>query len=276
MTSRSEPIRASKEGDVYDRSSLKGDFMVVIEGQTEEEWWRRRPEDRFCEYWDGVIYFHPPNDRSHEELETERGTYDRSSLVGDFMVILEDQTSEDFERYAPEEQFCDYLEGRVYMPSPVSARHQEQVGFLHTMFDGFRQQFAGWTLLLGPAVLRLDTAHKPEPDLFLIPEVGHGAGAPASLVIEVLSESTRSHDLGRKLQAYKGAGIPEIWFLDERERQLIAVRWTEGSYQSEHYSTGIVTSSAVEGFWIDLAWLWANPLPGAFACASRIVAGPPI
>ena len=275
MASRTEPILASKANGVYDRSSLRGDFMVVIEGQTEEEWWRRRPGDQFCDYWDGAIYLHPPKDRSHEEFERERGTYDRSSLTGDFMVVLEDQTSEDFEHYAPEGQFCDYLEGRVYMPSRVSARHQEQVGFLHTLFDGFRQHFTGWKLLLGPAVLRLDAEHKPEPDIFLVPEREVGAGAPAALVIEILSNSTRSHDFGRKLQAYQDAEISEIWLLDERDGQLIVERLIDGIYQRQQYSTGIVSSSAVHGFWLDLDWLWSNPLPAAFACVSRIVAGPP-
>ena len=40
--------------DRYDRSSLVGDFMVMIDDQTEEEYLRRCPEGRFCEFIDGV------------------------------------------------------------------------------------------------------------------------------------------------------------------------------------------------------------------------------
>jgi hypothetical protein len=34
--------------------------MVMISGQTSEDYDRRRPEDQFCEYLDGIIYFSPP------------------------------------------------------------------------------------------------------------------------------------------------------------------------------------------------------------------------
>ena len=211
-----------------------------------------------------------------EEAAVSRSIYDRSSLVGDFLVIIEDQTSEDFEKYAPEDRFCDYLEGRVFMPSPVSPRHQEQVGFFHSLLDLYREcRGGGWKLFLGPAVLRLDAEHKPEPDLFVIPTAAPEPGVAALFVIEVLSPSTRSHDLGRKLQAYRDAGIPEIWLLDDRDRKLVAERRRGNGYDREEYAEGVVASSALPGFWIDLAWLWSDPLPGPSGCLQTILAGPP-
>ncbi len=234
-----------------------------------------QPEDRPADPREAYD-FPPPKDVSSWELDASRGIYDRSSLTGDFMVILEDQTSEDFERYAPERQPCDYLEGRVYMPSPATERHQEQVGFFYWLLDTFRQIRGGWRVLLGPAVLRIDAEHKPEPDIFLVPNPPDpDFVAPAALVIEILSPSTRSHDLSRKLKTYKDAGIPEVWLLDERNRQLIAERRQGKVDHRQVYTSGPVVSSAIAGFWFDLDWLWQDPLPEPRVYMERILAGPP-
>src|SRR5947209_3227074 len=80
----------------YDRSSLKGDFMVMIADQTEEDYLRRCPEDRFCEFIDGVVYLHSHASNlpepSDDPEDPTKVWYDRSSLVGDFMVMIPDQT----------------------------------------------------------------------------------------------------------------------------------------------------------------------------------------
>jgi Uma2 family endonuclease len=44
-------------------------------------------------------------------------------------------------------------------------------------------------------------------------------GAP-DLVVEILSPSTRSRDLGIKLRAYQAAGVPNYWIADPRARTL--------------------------------------------------------
>lgn len=281
MTTRTKsPIapRASRKVlPPYDRSSLKGDFMVMIDGESPEEWERRRPEDQFCEYLDGIIYFHPPKGISSEALNAERGIYDRSSLVGDFMVMIEDQTPEDFEKYAPEGQFCDYLDGIVYMPSPASDRHQDQTAFFHHVIDGFLCERGGGIVRLGSGVLRLDEQRKPEPDLFVVPapEVTRPDSPKAILVIEVLSDSTRKHDRGEKLAAYRDAGIPEIWLCDDRDRTVIAERLVDGRYHRREYTAGLLESASLPGFWIDLSWLWSDPVPNRRRCLETILAGPP-
>jgi len=213
--------------------------------------------------------------------EPDQGTatgamYDRSSLKGDYMVMLAGQTAEDFEKYAPERQFCEYFDGIVYMPSPVSQRHQEQALFLYDLLNGLRCERGGGTVLTGPAVLRLSEDRKPEPDVFVLPPAGSPPLPPALFVIEILSASTRGHDLGRKFDAYRGAGIPEIWMFDEREKKVIAERHgANGQYVREVRSEGLLASSAIQGFWIDICWLWDEPLPNPRRCLERILADPP-
>jgi Uma2 family endonuclease len=95
------------------------------------------------------------------------------------------------------------------------------------------------------------------------------------LVVEFLSKLTRSHDLGRKLTAYRDAGIPEIWFVDDRDHSVIAERRVGQDYQREHITEGRLISSALPGFWLELAWVWAEPLPDHMACLQTILGGPP-
>jgi Uma2 family endonuclease len=207
-----------------------------------------------------------------------REIYDRSSLTGDFMVMLADQTSEDFERYAPASQVCEYLNGIVYMPSPATDRHQEQVQFVFHLLDGFRCERGAGQVLTAPAVLRLAPQWKPEPDLFVRPPAGaRGVQPPAVLVVEFLSPSTRHHDLGIKLETYRTFAIPEIWMFDDRDHVLRASKRVGPGdrYVEEVVSAGPFDSYALPSFWIDVSWLWNDPLPNARRCLDQILAGPP-
>jgi Uma2 family endonuclease len=207
--------------------------------------------------------------------------YDRSSLTGDYMVMIADQTPEDFERYAPESRFCDYIDGIVYMPSPATVEHQDGVGFLFHLLDGFRCERGTGVVRLGPAVLRLSAMRQLEPDVFVLPAPGEHAAETAQpqplavLVIEILSKSTRNHDLQTNSAVYREAGIPEIWFVDDRNRVIHAERKVGAEYVRESYSQGPLVSSAVPGFWLDVSWLWAHPLPNPRRCLETILAGPP-
>jgi Uma2 family endonuclease len=202
-------------------------------------------------------------------------SYQRPTGWGDAMFTIAGQTSEDFERYAPESRFCEYIDGIVYMPSPVSDRHQEQVGFLYHLLDGYRCERGGGPILMGPAVLRLAEEWKPEPDLFVRPEEGQELPQPpALLVVEVLSPSTRAHDLETKAEIYHEAGISEIWYVDDRDHVLLVERREGEGYQTSHLTEGIHHSTALPGFWIDVSWLWADPLPNPRRCLEAILAGP--
>ena len=218
----------------------------------------------------------PPAPEVANPPPSPRGNYDRSSLTGDFMVMIPGQTAEDFELYAPEKQHCEYFDGVIYLPSPATDRHQEHVLFFLFLLHGMACEGRCGAVLMGPAVLRLTPEWKPEPDIFVRPIGGGPDSIPrASLVIEILSRSSRSHDLGRKLDAFRETGIPEAWFVDDTNRQLIVERKVGDAYRREVYAQGPVRSTAVPGFWIDASWLWEPALPNARRCLDAILAGPP-
>ena len=277
------PIDPSK--DWYDRSSLKGDFMVMIADQTEEDYFRGHPEGKICEYIDGVVYLHSDASNMPEpEDDPDDPTkvwYDRSSLDGDYMVMIPDQTLEDYLRRAPENKICEYIDGIVYMPSPASLWHQFDVFLLAFLLDGFTARRQVGHLQGGPASLRVADNQLLEPDLFVIPFGlqatfgGHFVDPPVLLFVEVLSKSTRSVDLSRKAELYHRAEAIEVWFVDDRDQVLIVHRRTENGYEVERIESGAYLSRALPGFWLDVSWLWARPRPDVLTCLEAILAGPP-
>jgi len=76
------------------------------------------------------------------------------------------------------------------------------------------------------AVVRFDGS-EVEPDLMVrdpqsLREADWDAASQPSLVVEVLSKTTRRRDLGPKRVLYLDAGIPEYWVVDE-DRQSVRV-----------------------------------------------------
>lgn len=97
------------------------------------------------------------------------------------------------------------------------------------------------------------------------------------LVVEVLSKSTRAYDLDEKRLWYREAQVPEIWLIDPAKRQF-HVDWLKetgdrahGNYQAELLESGRWKSRVMSGFWIDVDWLWSDPLPGDYDCLQMIL-----
>jgi Uma2 family endonuclease len=213
-------------------------------------------------------------------VEPLNDCYDRSSLVGDFLVMIADQTEEEYFRRAPENKICEYIDGTVYMPSPAELWHQFDIQLLVFLLEGFTADRQLGHVLTGPAALKIRDGCYLEPDLCVIPYEANSEFQgffrlpPVLLVVEVLSKSTRSHDLNRKAELYREAGVLEIWFLDLREQLLIVHRLTADGYEVEQLAAGVYRSRAVPGFWLDVSWLWARPRPNVMACLRAILAGP--
>lgn len=93
-------------------------------------------------------------------------------------------------------------------------------------------------------------------------------------MIEVLSPGNRSHDLRRKAAVYREAGITEVWYVDDRDRVLIVEARDGDAHKIERLATGPLISVALPGFWMDVTWLWADPMPNPRRCLEAILAGP--
>jgi Uma2 family endonuclease len=124
--------------------------------------------------------------------------------------------------------------------------------------------------------MHLATYRKFTPDVLLVSQDRVPSPLPtvwedaADLVVEILSESTRAYDLGEKRQAYHEAGISEIWFVDDDHQQIRVDRKGEQGYTEEVKHEGKLSSQVIQGFWIEVSWLWQEPLPPLDHCLQAI------
>lgn len=91
-------------------------------------------------------------------------------------------------------------------------------------------------------------------------------------MIEIASDGDPLLDEREKLPRYHAAGIPEIWVVSPQtssvRRDLLGA---EGSYRTERRSGGRIESMVLPGFWIDVDWLWQEPLPSTVRCLRSLL-----
>lgn len=128
------------------------------------------------------------------------------------------------------EQRFELIDGVVYNLASPSYKHQHAV---HELHGAFYIWFKGksCTPLTSPYdvtfMKEVDNICVVQPDILVIcdkdkiDEKGKYKGIP-TLVVEVLSPSTRSKDLIKKLDLYKRCGVQEYWVVDPMQ-DLITV-----------------------------------------------------
>ena len=142
--------------------------------------------------------------------------------MSDLAFSFENYTYKDYKDW-PEDFRCELIDGVIYMMSSPSDWHQlvsmslsRQLG---NFFDGKScQPFAApFDVRLFPKPDESDDV-VVQPDLMVICDkskwegVGFCKGAP-DLIIEILSKSTKSHDMKVKFDLYRQAGVREYWII---------------------------------------------------------------
>jgi Uma2 family endonuclease len=88
-----------------------------------------------------------------------------------------------------------------------------------------------------------------------------GIFGPPDLIVEILSKSTKSRDIGVKLRAYGAHGVREYWVLDP-DRRRIAVFTLQGQElvkAAEHDSGDVVSPVVLPGFSASLDRIFGTP-----------------
>jgi len=207
-------------------------------------------------------------------------TLDGDEISEPYLVRIAGWTEERYFREAPETWFFEFEDGEVIVHSPTSPGHQELILFLSILLQGYLRHRRLGKVLNGPAVVRLRPGLNYEPDIFFIPQdqlhqIGaqYFGGVPG-LIVEVISSGSRNHDLRTKANAYWQHGVPEYWAVDPERRILFQhlLPRDPGPYRVHEQSGGRLESIAIPGFWLDVSWLWQDPLPNEFRCLDQILA----
>jgi Uma2 family endonuclease len=176
--------------------------------------------------------------------------------VEQFLYLLEDG------------QKADLIDGVIYMASPDTSTSDKLADFLHRLLGGYCE-VSNLGRVFGSRFAFILTPYRaPEPDiavvrrerLHLVRELGMDGGP--DIAIEIVSRDSRSRDYREKKQFYQEAGVTEYWLIDPIQRRAEFYRLVEGRYELVPFEQNrIFRSTALEGFWLDVEWLWQEPLP---------------
>lgn len=178
-------------------------------------------------------------------------------------------TYDEFMDWADEDTLAEWVDGKVDMSSPASLRHQLIEGFLYSTFSLYATVFDLGTVLNAPFQMRLPRSGR-EPDVIFIAKEHldrlrrtalHG---PADLVVELISPESVERDRVTKLSEYQAAGVPEYWLIDpDAQTAMFYQIAAAGVYAPvSPDGQGIYHARSLRNFWLDVAWLWRDPLPG--------------
>lgn len=186
------------------------------------------------------------------EKATEYGYGGRKASYEEFLELTKDTE----ERY-------EYIDGEIYLLSSPKTAHQIA---LTELFGIFYNWFQGKKCITLVAPYDITLKRNPEninivqPDIMVIcdleeklDEKDYYKGVPA-LVVEILSEGTRSKDLIKKLDLYMSCDVWEYWIVNPINREVTIYLFEDKNISSNitHRKTEIAQSYIFEGLSAEL------------------------
>jgi prevent-host-death family protein len=186
------------------------------------------------------------------EKAEEYGYGGRKASYEEFLELTKDTE----ERY-------EYIDGEIYLLTSPRTVHQtaltELIGIFYNWFQGKK-----CVPLVAPYDITLrrnpENINVVQPDIMVIcdleknlDENDYYKGVP-ELVIEILSKSTRSKDLIKKLDLYMSCGVREYWIVNPINREVIVYLFEDKNISSNitYRKPEIVQSFIFEGLSAEL------------------------
>lgn len=163
-----------------------------------------------------------PHEEPDDIIKEQRAEYlSRVAAYENYLEIVENSD----ERY-------EFIDGEIYLLASPLFKHQVAV---NEIFGNFFNWFKGKKCrpLTSPFDVKLfnrakrfeDDPNVVQPDILVmcdeekVTNEGKYEGIP-TLVVEVLSKSTRSKDMLKKLNLYMNSGIKEYWIVDTNKKEV--------------------------------------------------------
>ena len=165
----------------------------------------------------------------------------------------------------------EFINGEIHLLGSPTVGHQEILGRLHIAFVDF---FTGekCKVFLAPFDVHFKKKDLKEPDVMQpdllvicdlennVTDKGRYMGTP-SLVIEILSNSTRNKDMIDKLNTYRLSGVREYWIVDPKQKNVFVYTFDDCEIECyKLYENGNAGSLAFAGLSVSVQGLFADLL----------------
>jgi Uma2 family endonuclease len=189
---------------------------------------------------------------------------------GERLLPTRRMTYEQFLDWADEDTYAEWVDGEVELMSPASEVHQDVSDFLTAVMRVYVEEHASGRILSAPFQMKLSQLRRGrEPDILFIANQNlsrlkrNYLDGPADIAIEIISPESVLRDRGIKYAEYEAGGVREYWVFDpESQRADFFVLGEDGRYERAHPDAdGVYHSAVLPAFWLNVNWLWGQPLP---------------
>ncbi len=187
-------------------------------------------------------------------------------------------TFEKFYDIVEENVKADLLDGKIIRDSPAILEHGFTITWVCTLIHNYNELFNLGKVGGGTTTVRLAKYQGPEPDLFFISKSRLGivgekyVNGPPDLCVEVLSNSTRKIDRGRKFVLYAEHGVNEYWIIDPLRRTIEFYENQDGEWiEIKPDAQGRLHSKVLAGLWLKTEWFTAYSLPPVLKVLQEIL-----
>ena len=163
------------------------------------------------------------------------------------------------------ERKSDLIEGVFVMASPATFDHEVLTAFLVATLSAFVGHKRLGRVLSSNAAYRLSDDNVYQPDASFVRaeriELAQGVvfpGAP-DIAVEAVSPSSRQYDTVEKKINYARYGVGEYWLIDPIDERAVFYSQVEGQPLPIPAPAGRVRSALLDGYWLELAWLFPPP-----------------
>ena len=158
------------------------------------------------------------------------------------------QSAVEIFRALPEGTLCEVIENTLYMSPRPTIKHQRIIKRLLMAMENYVQEKKLGEMFQEVDVF-LDEKNAFQPDLLfsskenfhLMKNDENIEGAP-DLIVEVLSPSSRSHDLVKKKAVYERTGVKEYWAIDPETKEATGFAFSSKGYESLPKEKGKIKS----------------------------------
>lgn len=169
---------------------------------------------------------------------------------------------EDYARIPPDHNRYELLEGDLYVTPAPSPLHQRVSKRLQRRLEAYFEARGLGEVFNAPIDVILTNQDVVQPDLVVVTNSAQisarGIEGPPTLVVEILSPSTRDHDRTAKARRYSALGVPHYWLIDPEGSRVECYRAQAGVYALviEGHGDGSVAHPDWPGLVLPLPELW--------------------